>query len=149
MAGPTRLGLLLQAAGFGVAFFRAGPPRSSWTAFVSALILGAAAAILAWTSVAHLGKQFRVHAGFYTDHRLIRTGPYGLIRHPIYTSVLAILLVTILLLTPWLRGLIAVALCVAGTEIRARSEDQLLASRFGKEFEEYRGSVRAYLPLVR
>lgn len=149
MAGPTRLGILLQAAAFGVAFARLGQPRSSWPAFVSALILGVAAAILAWTSLAHLGKQFRIHAGLYIDHRLIRTGPYGLVRHPIYTSMLAILLVTILLLTPWLRGLIAVALCVAGTEIRVRSEDRLLASRFGKEFEDYRRSVRAYLPLIR
>lgn len=150
VAGPTRLGILLQAAGFVVAFIRVPPsPRSSWLALVGAPILGIFAAILAWTSVAHLGKQFRIHAGLYLDHELVRTGPYGLVRHPIYTSVLAVLLFTIFLVTPWLRGAIAVALCVAGTEIRVRSEDRLLASRFGQEFKDYRRRVRSYLPFVR
>jgi len=38
---------------------------------------------------------------------------------------------------------------LAGTEIRVRTEDALLASRFPQEFEAYRRSVRAYIPFVR
>lgn len=147
--GPTRLGVLLQAAAFVLAFAGAGPPRTGWAPLICALILGIAAATLAWTSVAHLGKQFRIHAGLYADHELVRTGPYAVMRHPIYTSVLAILLATLVLLTPAALGVIAVALCVAGTEVRLRGEDRLLASRFGKEFEDYRRRVRAYVPFVR
>jgi protein-S-isoprenylcysteine O-methyltransferase Ste14 len=150
VAGPTRWGILLQAAAFAVAFIGArGAPRTNGPALACTAILGVAAAVLAWTSVAHLGKQFRIHAGLYTDHELVRTGPYAVVRHPIYTSVLVILLTTIVLLTPWPPGLVAVALCIAGTEIRVRTEDRLLASRFGKQFEEYRRQVRAYLPFLR
>jgi protein-S-isoprenylcysteine O-methyltransferase Ste14 len=70
-------------------------------------------------------------------------------RHPIYASILAILLSTLLLLTRWEWVAISLALYVAGTEIRVHVEDNLLASRFGKDFEEYRRQVRAYVPFVR
>jgi protein-S-isoprenylcysteine O-methyltransferase Ste14 len=44
---------------------------------------------------------------------------------------------------------LALALFLAGTEIRVRVEDRLLASRFGEEFAEYRKTTRAYVPGVR
>jgi protein-S-isoprenylcysteine O-methyltransferase Ste14 len=59
------------------------------------------------------------------------------------------LLSTLLLLTRWPWTAISLALFAAGTEIRVRVEDKLLASRFGAEFEEYRKAVRAYVPWVR
>ena len=46
-------------------------------------------------------------------------------------------------------GAFALALFVAGTEIRVHTEDGLLASRFGERFFEYRKRVQAYIPFVR
>ena len=99
------------------------------------------AVALAWTSVTHLGKQFRIHAGLYHDHALVKTGPYAIVRHPIYASLLAALLCTLLLLTRWQWIAISLALFICGTEIRVRSEEQLLAERFGAEFEAYGKTV--------
>ena len=45
--------------------------------------------------------------------------------------------------------LLGLAIFVCGTEIRVRVEDALLSARFGKEFEDYRRRVPAYLPGVR
>ena len=64
-------------------------------------------------------------------------------------SLLAILASTLFLLTPWQWALLSLALFAAGTEIRVRTEDALLASRFGERFTEYRKHVWAYLPYVR
>jgi protein-S-isoprenylcysteine O-methyltransferase Ste14 len=50
--------------------------------------------------------------------------------------------------TPWKLFLIALALFVVGTEIRVRTEEKLLAMRFGEEFREYKGNVRSYIPFV-
>lgn len=147
--GPTRIGVLLEAAGVVVASVHTPGPRTAPIALFGALVLSVIGSILSWTAVAHLGKQFRMHAGLYVDHELVRSGPYGVVRHPIYASVLALLLATIVLLTPWKRALVSLALFVIGTEIRVRSEDRLLASRFGKEFAEYRKRVAAYIPFVR
>ncbi len=113
------------------------------------MAIGPVAPILAWRSVAHLGRQFRINAGLYEDHELVQTGPYGLVRHPIYASLLAILMSTLLLLTPWQWMAVSLVFFIAGTEIRVRTEDKLLASRFGPRFEQYRRKVRAYVPFVR
>jgi len=149
--GPTRVGLLLEGIGICMAFaFRlpADSPPGVVRVLV-ALILGPVAAALSWMAVVHLGKQFRVHAGLYIDHELVQSGPYALVRHPIYTSLLAMLLCTILVVTPWLWAGLALLLFIAGTEIRVHTEDGLLESRFGDEFRKYRDRVRAYIPFVR
>jgi len=104
---------------------------------------------MGWRAVAHLGRQFRIQAGLYDDHELVRTGPYGIVRHPIYSSLFGMLLGTMLLFSDLRWAPLPIALFIAGTEIRVRSEDALLASRFGADFENYRRSVPAYIPFVR
>ena len=151
VAGPTRIGLLLETGAIALAAVFVRPPDPSLDVPLGALavLIAAASAVMSWTAVQHLGRQFRLHAGLYHDHELVRSGPYAIVRHPIYTSLFGMLLSTILMLTRWDWAVAAVALFVAGTEIRVRSEDRLLASRFGAEFEAYRAQVRAYIPYLR
>jgi protein-S-isoprenylcysteine O-methyltransferase Ste14 len=149
--GPTRLGLLLESTAILMAFVFRLPPETppNLARLLPALILGPLAVVLSWSSVTHLGKQFRIHAGLYEDHELVRTGPYGLVRHPIYTSMLSMLLCSLLVLTPWTWAAVALALFLVGTEIRVHTEDKLLESRFGEEARRYQSSVKAYVPFVR
>jgi protein-S-isoprenylcysteine O-methyltransferase Ste14 len=150
--GPTRAGLLLETSAVFTAML--APRRSQrepgTVETVAALAMSGGCAVVAWQSVTHLGRQFRVHAGLYHDHQLVRTGPYAVVRHPIYASLLGMLLATILLrrTRPEWAGA-SVALFIAGTEIRVRCEDGLLALRFEEEFREYQRSVAAYIPFVR
>jgi protein-S-isoprenylcysteine O-methyltransferase Ste14 len=150
-AWPTRAGLLLECLAILIAFACRLPPGDSpgTARTVAAMVFGPIAAVLAWSSVKHLGRQFRFNAGLYEDHELVRTGPYAIVRHPIYSSLLAILLSTLCLLTPWPWMLLSLALFVAGTEIRVHAEDALLSSRFGPEFAAYQKKVPAYVPFVR
>ena len=149
--GPTRAGLLLECVGIFIAFACRLPLDEPpvWWRIVCSVLCGPIAGILSWTAVRHLGRQFRVNAGLYEDHELVTSGPYAIVRHPIYTSLLAILASTLFLLTPWQWAVLSLALFVAGTEIRVRTEDGLLASRFGERFFQYQRSVRAYVPFVR
>ena len=80
------------------------------------------------------------------DHELITSGPYRFVRHPIYTSMLGVLLGTGSLVTPWWLFLPSLLLFIIGTEIRVRIEDHLLASQFGERFAEYQKRVPAYIP---
>jgi protein-S-isoprenylcysteine O-methyltransferase Ste14 len=149
--GPTRAGLLLECTAIFIAFachVAEGEPPGAGR-LIASMLLGPAAGILSWTSVKHLGRQFRINAGLYEDHELVRSGPYALVRHPIYTSLLAILLSTIGVLTRWDWAVLSIALFVAGTEIRVHTEDRLLASRFGEEFAKYKSKVPAYVPFLR
>jgi protein-S-isoprenylcysteine O-methyltransferase Ste14 len=99
--------------------------------------------------VGTLGRQWRLDAGLNVDHELVRSGPYEIVRHPIYLSMIAVMLGTGLAISrpAWLAA--ALVLEIAGTEIRVRVEDALLASRFGAKFAEYQRRVPAYIPLVR
>ena len=148
---PTLAGLSLEALGIFIAFvFRMPPDVHPGAARIAAsAIFAVLASLLSWSSIQHLGRQFRIQAGLYEDHRLIRTGPYRWVRHPIFASLLSALLCTLLLLTPWQWCVVSLALFLLGTEIRIRTEERLLASRFPEEFPEYRRHVPAYLPFLR
>jgi len=104
---------------------------------------------LFWNAIASLGKQWRFDAGLNRDHELVQAGAYRIVRHPIYASMLGMLLADIC----WLGTLpgwpIAAVLFLAGTEIRVRVEDGLLRERFGEKFLAWRKSRPAYVPLVR
>jgi protein-S-isoprenylcysteine O-methyltransferase Ste14 len=124
-------------------------PPGPWRIVISSLLF-AIASILSWTSTHALGRQWRLDAGLNSDHELVRSGPYRLIRHPIYTSMLCMLLGTgLLLVTPLTLLLPSLLFFVTGTEIRVRIEEKLLAAQFGDEFLEYRRRVPAYIPFLK
>jgi protein-S-isoprenylcysteine O-methyltransferase Ste14 len=147
-ATSSNIGVALQL----VTYFLAGVPGPTPNP-EAVQALGVAIALLAvlisWASIRALGKQLRVQAGLYSDHELIRNGPYQIVRHPIYAGMLAMYVATALVRGTWLFALIGLAIFLVGTEIRVRIEDGLLASRFGKQFAEYQASVPAYIPFVR
>jgi protein-S-isoprenylcysteine O-methyltransferase Ste14 len=146
----ARWGLLLQGLGYFVVWQRLAQQLApSLPRVAGAGLAFLLAAALSWTAVRALGRHWRVEAGLDPDHELVRTGPYRIVRHPIYTSMLAVLVGTGLLVAPWPMLALACALCVGGTEVRVRVEDALLSARFGETFERYRRSVPAYVPFVR
>jgi protein-S-isoprenylcysteine O-methyltransferase Ste14 len=123
-------------------------PRA-WRIVISVLFL-VIAGVLSWTSTRALGRQWRLDAGLDADHQLVQSGPYRVVRHPIYTSMFCMLLGTgLLLATPLLLLLPSILLLALGTEIRVRIEDRLLTSRFGDQFRDYRRRVSAYIPYLK
>jgi protein-S-isoprenylcysteine O-methyltransferase Ste14 len=146
----SRWGILFQLVSYSILWqgkFWLKPPVG-WQ--VSACIFFLTlATLLSWTGTRALGKHLRLDAALTKDHRLIQAGPYRLLRHPIYSSMLSILLGTgFIIATPALFA-VSIVVFLIGTEIRVRTEDKLLAARFGSEFREYKSSVSAYIPLVR
>jgi Putative protein-S-isoprenylcysteine methyltransferase len=107
------------------------------------------AALLSWTSTRALGSQLRFDAAIGAQHELVRRGPYRVIRHPIYCSMLCLLWGIGFVAAPLWLFVAATIIFLTGTEIRVRIEDRLLDERFGRAFDEYRSSTRAYLPLIR
>jgi len=90
----------------------------------------------------------RIDAALGSEHHLIRSGPYGVVRNPIYTSMLWVVCATAVIVPPWPLFLISLLLFVIGTEIRVSTEEKLLEARFAGEFEEYKRSVGAYVPFL-
>ena len=68
---------------------------------VVGLAVGLAGAVLLFWASVLLGRLLIHEAAVREDHALIESGPYRFVRHPIYTSMLSILLGTGFLITPW------------------------------------------------
>jgi protein-S-isoprenylcysteine O-methyltransferase Ste14 len=120
-----------------------------WWLFALSILLFALAGALSWTGARALGRHLRIDASVDATHELVRSGPYRLVRHPIYTSLLCVLLGTGILISPLYLMLPAAAIFLAGTEIRMRVEDKMLASRFGEQFTAYRHNVPRLIPFLR
>ena len=144
-----RWGMLLQVIGFSLLW-----QGHLWTRtltlwrLVLCVVLFALAALLSWTSSRALSGHLRADAALGAEHTLVRAGPYALVRNPIYTSMLLVVCAIGIVMTGWMLFLAALVAFVVGTEIRVRAEEQLLASRFGKEFQAYRKAVPAYIPFL-
>jgi len=146
----SRWGLLLQV--LGIALMLGGPfwevRDMSWRV-VTAAGFFLLAAVLSWTATRALGRQMRFDAAIGVEHELIHSGPYRLIRHPVYASMLCLLWgMGFIAASVWL-FVAATAVFLVGTEIRVRIEDRLLSERFGDSFVQYQRSTPAYVPLVR
>jgi protein-S-isoprenylcysteine O-methyltransferase Ste14 len=120
------IGVALNIA-FADAFSVGGPPL--WLQVVSAVVLGVGLVVWAWSVVLILTK---VRAG-----ELVTTGPYSLVKHPLYTSVALLVLPGLgFLLDTWLGAVIGLALYV-GSRLFAPAEEADLADRFGAEWDGY------------
>ncbi len=145
-APSSNYGLLLQGVALMISGV-GGDLREAWAPLVWLLAYGAVA-FAAWALFA-LGRQWRIEAVVTSDHELVTSGPYAVVRHPVYLALLGMLAATLLWRCPWPVALLSVAVYLAGTEIRVRAEDTILAKAFGEEFEAYRRSTSAYLPGLR
>ena len=146
----ARWGMVIQGVAFALVWqgkWRIAATGTARLAIASAFFV--LAITLSWMATRSLGKQWRFDAGVNAGHELVRAGAYRFVRHPIYLSMLCLLVGTGLLFVPLTVLAIAIIVHVAGTEIRVRIEDRLLAARFGDRFREYQRTVPAYLPFVR
>jgi len=119
-------------------------PRSgaiAVTGFVATL-LGWAVAI--WAR-AHLGRYWSDKVVLREDHKLVRSGPYAYMRHPIYSGVLLAVLGTAVVLGE-VRGIIAFVLLLTNYVVKARREERMLAQQFGKEFSIHQQHAGFLLP---
>jgi protein-S-isoprenylcysteine O-methyltransferase Ste14 len=101
-------------------------------------------ALLFRASVRALGPQWSLAA--YAGERLVRSGPYARVRHPVYGAFLLLVLATAVALSPPVVVLISGAVFVAGTSLRVRAEETLLASTFGDAWRRYASAVPGHWP---
>jgi protein-S-isoprenylcysteine O-methyltransferase Ste14 len=148
----ARWGLGLQMAGYFLVcahepdFWISSLPV--WRA-IAGIIFALFSIVIFRAAVANLGPQWRFDAGLNRDHELVQTGAYRVVRHPIYASMLGMLLMDVCLAGTFPAWPVSLALFLAGTEIRVRVEDDLLRGRFGERFTQWQRSVPAYLPFIR
>jgi protein-S-isoprenylcysteine O-methyltransferase Ste14 len=93
----------------------------------------------------HLGRNWSGRVGLKQDHELIRTGPYGLVRHPIYSGLLLAILGTAIAFGQW-RDTLAFVFIAAAVWRKSRLEERYLAEIFPQDYARYRAQVPALIP---
>lgn len=81
------------------------------------------------------------------DHELIRSGPYALVRHPIYTGLLLAVIGSALFIGRW-RALIALVPLIFALARKMKVEERFMAEEFGGAYARYREQVPALIPFV-
>jgi protein-S-isoprenylcysteine O-methyltransferase Ste14 len=119
-------------------------PRS-YALMITAVVLTWAGVGLAIWARAHLGQYWSGRITIKEDHKLIRTGPYARLRHPIYSGVDLGVVGTALAINRW-RCVVGVCVIILGFWIKARREEAMLAGQFGDAFEEHRRHTGFLLP---
>ena len=111
------------------------------------LMVTAGLALAVWART-HLGRNWSGTVTVKEDHELVRSGPYAIVRHPIYTGLLFAMLGTAIILGEW-RGLSALCFLSAAFLLKLRREERFMAESFPDTYPGYRAQVPALVPLLR
>jgi protein-S-isoprenylcysteine O-methyltransferase Ste14 len=102
-----------------------------------------------WWARIHLGRLWSSNVGRKADHRVVDSGPYGIVRHPIYTGIIVASVATAALRATagaWL----GVALMTLGWYVKARLEERFLREQLGPDnYDAYARRVPMLIPFVR
>jgi protein-S-isoprenylcysteine O-methyltransferase Ste14 len=124
---------------------------NSFTALLLALLgslVAVVGAALVLRSRAELGPawSFLPKAGEETD--LVTTGPYRLVRHPIYLGLTLVAVGQALAFSSWPAFLIVLSGIVPTFAWRARTEETLLSRTFGRRYALYQKQTKMIIPYL-
>jgi protein-S-isoprenylcysteine O-methyltransferase Ste14 len=95
----------------------------------------------------HLAANWSADVTLKAGHELIISGPYSMVRHPIYTGLLLGFLGSALALGEW-RGLLAVAVVGLSLWRKLRVEEGAMRQLFGERYQDYAQRVAALIPFI-
>ena len=95
-----------------------------------------------------LGKQATGTLVIVDNHELITSGPYRIVRHPLYSAALFGLLGFTLLTQGYIVGIFTYALYFIIFRERAIYEESLLLQEFGDNYLKYKQSISRFIPFI-
>ena len=101
--------------------------------------------LFAWWARLHLGRLWSGRVTRKEGHRVVDSGPYALVRHPIYTGIILSASATGAA-EARLAGLIGAAVIACGFWWRARLEERFLTAELGTAYESHARRVPMLIP---
>jgi len=95
----------------------------------------------------NLGEFWSGQVSIRVGHKLIRSGPYRLVRHPIYTGMLLGFIGSAIAIGE-ARVWLGIILVLAGFWMKIRTEERFLLDEFGQDYTRYKKEVKALIPYV-
>lgn len=97
-------------------------------------------------SIRTLGKFFTATVQRVEGHRVIKHGPYAIVRHPSYLGATVAMVGTSVLLGAWVAGVVSLIMLTAAYAYRIAAEERLLTQEFGEEYSVYRTGTPGLIP---
>jgi len=125
---------------------RVSGPSRAWMLAFGALLYFPGMSFILWGRLT-LGKNYFVSTGIgtqlFADHRLVTSGPFAIVRHPMYSGLILAAFGSLVVYFTWTTLLFA---CFAPLIIvRALNEEQALSAEFGEQWLEYCRRVPAFI----
>ena len=120
-------------------------PRLGWLG----ALCGAAGLVLFWRAHRDLGREFSPTLELKEAHRLVATGIYSRIRHPMYTALFLIATAQLLLIA---NAVVAPAFLIAFAVLyatRIEREERMMLDHFGQAYADYQRRTHRLLPALR
>ena len=121
-------------------------PTTAAASWLGLMITVVGLALSVWARF-QIGRNWSGLIEVKEGHLLIRTGPYAIVRHPIYSGFMLATLGTAIAFGE-ISGLIAFVLILVAWGYKARLEETAMTEQFGAEYESYRSKVKGLIPFV-
>jgi len=151
-----RIRLTVSATGLGVVpliYVATGEPvfasyQPSAVLLASGVVIAAGALVMFRLTHKALGMMWSVSLQLKQDHKLITSGIYRRLRHPMYTAFWLMALAQALLLPNWIAG--AAGLVGFGLLFFSRvgPEERLMEQAFGDEYRDYKARTKRVVPFI-
>lgn len=142
-------GIGIGLVGMGRIEILTGPPTPAM--IVRAIVVLALMLAAIWlfdSSSRTMGKNWSLVARTRSDHNLVQTGPFALVRHPIYVALFLFMVAMAIAYGHTRNLLVGVPLFAFGTWMRIRHEERLLRDMFGADYDAYAARVKRFVPGV-
>ena len=121
-------------------------PSGIWSFCIGAAVTVAGLLFAVWARQ-HLASNWSSSVTIKQDHELITTGPYAVVRHPIYTGILTGFLGTAIALSQ-VRGVIGFVVIFIVFWAKLRKEEEWMRSQFGETYATYARETAALVPYL-
>lgn len=121
-------------------------PVGFWPFWIGAAVTVAGLLFAVWARE-HLGRNWSRSVTIKEGHELISTGPYGVVRHPIYTGILAGF-VGMAIAVSQVRGVVACVIFFIAIWAKLRMEERWMRSEFGQTYADYAQRTAALVPFL-
>lgn len=123
---------------------------SNWSNLISLLIGGIiflGGFVLRRYAIHTLDYFFTMEIGIRKNHKIIKTGPYKLIRHPSYTGYLLMIIGFLIAVMHWL-SIIPLLFVIGFLNKRMQEEEKMLLSHFQDDYKQYASQSYKLIPFV-
>ncbi len=125
--------------------YRLLPSSLEWACIGAALVL--AGLLFAVWARFFLGANWSSRVTVKQNHELVRSGPYRLVRHPIYSGFLFAILGTALAVGE-VRSFLAIISAFIGFKLKSLTEEKFMTGQFGEAYAQYQREVKGLIPLI-